>query len=232
MKRSTSGFFIVLAVFNLVTAIIPPVVAVFGVITMMSDSNIVINGRQVGPEFDKLVQQEAPMAKVEAFAALSGNAFCCLLILAGSVGLFMSQSWGRWPCVAGGLFMILFLLVHFVYQVFIYRAAQMTVVDRVVAPIEAVVLDPAGRNALTVVVGTIKTGMTVYTLGWSSTSSLFMLYFFVISLCMAFMDGFYEEPEGGAASRDADDERDRKKKPKKYDDDDDDRPPPKKRPRR
>src|ERR1043166_1080692 len=130
-KRSTSGFFMVLAVFNLIFAVGPPIAGTIGVVRMMKDSDIIINGKQVGPEFDKEVAKEAPLAKIESFAALGGNSMAFLLVVIGSAGLFMGYGWGRWASVAGALFMILSLLVHDVYQIFFYRPALMSVVDQI-----------------------------------------------------------------------------------------------------
>jgi hypothetical protein len=166
--------------------------------------------------------------------ALGGNAFSCLLLIGGSVCLFMGLSWGKWACVAGGFLMILFLLIHDVYQIFFYRAALMTCVDRVAAPIEGFPMDQNARNLVAIAVGTIKTGMTMYTLAWSCINPLFMLYLFVMALCMAFMTGHYTEgtivdDDGDAApDRDkdeADDDRPKKSKAKDRGDyEDDDRP--------
>lgn len=163
MKRSTTAFFIVLAVFNLIVAVIPPIVAGVGATFMMKDSDIVINGKQVGPELDKLVANEAPLAKLEAFAALAGNTFSCLLLIAGAIGLFMSHGWGRWASVAGALFMILSLLIHDIYQIFFYRPALMAVIDRLAAPLDnlaapldMVPFDVAQRNAQNIAVNTVK----------------------------------------------------------------------------
>ena len=128
-KRSTSGFFMVLAIFNLIFAVAPPIAGAVGVYKMMQDSDIIVNGRQVGPEFDKEVAKEAPLAKIESFAALAGNSFAFLLIVIGSAGLFMGYGWGRWAAVVGALVMIFSLLVHDVYQIFFYRPALMTVVE-------------------------------------------------------------------------------------------------------
>lgn len=71
----------------------------------------------------------------------------------------------------------------------------------------------------------------MYTLAWSCTNSLIILYFFVAALCMAFLPGFNEEPEAGADSRanGEDDDRNQSRRRKYDDDDDDDRPRPKKR---
>jgi hypothetical protein len=211
-------------------AIIPPVAGVVGVVGMMRDSDIILNGKQVGPEFDKLVAKEAPMGKIESFVALGGNTFSCLLLIGGSVCLFMAFPWGKWVCVAGAFLMILFLLIHDVYQIFFYRAALMTCVDRVAAPIEGFPMDANARNLVAIAVGTIKTGMTMYTLAWSCTNPLIMGYLFVMALCMAFMNASYVADDVPKSPRrrdreDDDDDRPKKKRPRGDDDEmDDERP--------
>jgi hypothetical protein len=179
MKRSTSTFFLILAVLNILVAVIPPCVGGFGAASFMSETKININNRELGPELEKHIAKEAPLAKVEAFTALAMNTFCCLLLIGGAVGLFMSQSWARWLCVAAGLLFILTLLVHDVYQIFFYRPVLMKFIDLHV-PAQGVLADG------------IKFGTTVSVLMWSCTNPLIMLYLFVMSMCMAFMTGFHD----------------------------------------
>jgi hypothetical protein len=192
MKRSTSGFFLVLAVLNLIVAVIPPVAGVVGVVGMMRDSDIVVNGKQVGPEFDRLVAKEAPLAKIESFGALGANAFSCLLLIAGSIGLFMGYGWGRWATVAGAVFMVLGLVVHDVYQIFFYRPALETVFNRIAEPFQNLPGDEFQRNILRTTLASLRWGMTIYACAWSCSNPLIMLYLFVMSMCMAFMTGFHD----------------------------------------
>jgi hypothetical protein len=179
MKRSTSTFFLVLAVLNILVAVIPPCVGGFGAASFMSETKININNRELGPELEKHIAKEAPLAKVEAFVALAMNIFCCLLLLGGAVGLFMSQTWARWLSIAAGLLFIFTLLVHDIYQIFFYRPVLMRFIDLHV-PAQGVLADG------------IKFGTTVSVLMWSCTNPLIMLYLFVMSLCMAFMTGFHD----------------------------------------
>jgi hypothetical protein len=179
MKRSTSTFFLILAVFNIIVAVIPPCVGGFGAASFLSETKININNRELGPELEKHIAKEAPLAKVEAFAAFGLNTFCCLLLVGGSVCLFMSQGWARWVCVAAGLLFILSLLVHDIYQIFFYRPVLMSFIDRHV-PAQGVLADG------------IKFGTSVSVLIWSCTNPLIMLYLFVMSLCMAFMTGIHD----------------------------------------
>jgi hypothetical protein len=179
MKRSTSTFFLVLAVLNILVAVMPPCVAGFGAASFMSETKININNRELGPELEKHIAKEAPLAKVEAFTALAMNIFCCLLLVGGSIGLFMSQGWARWVCVATGLLFILTLLVHDIYQIFFYRPVLMSFIDRHV-PAQGVLADG------------IKFTTSVTVLMWSCSNPLIMLYLFVMSLCMAFMTGFHD----------------------------------------
>jgi hypothetical protein len=179
MKRKTSTFFLILAIFNILVAVIPPCVAGFGAASFLSETKININNRELGPELEKHIAKEAPLAKVEAFAALGFNTLCCLLLVGGSIGLFMSQTWARWLSVAGGLLFILTLLVHDVYQIFFYRPVLMSFIDLHV-PAQGVLADG------------IKFGTSVSVLMWSCTNPLIMLYLFIMALCMSFMTGFYD----------------------------------------
>ena len=179
MKRSTSTFFLVLAVLNILVAVIPPCVGGFGAASFMSETKININNRELGPELEKHIAKEAPLAKVEAFVALAMNIFCCLLLIGGAVGLFMSQTWARWLSIAAGLLFIFTLLVHDIYQIFFYRPVLMRFIDLHV-PAQGVLADG------------IKFGTTVSVLMWSCTNPLIMIYLFVMSLCMAFMTGFHD----------------------------------------
>src|SRR5262249_20451020 len=159
MKRSTSTFFLVLAVLNILVAVIPPCVGGFGAASFMSETKININNRELGPELEKHIAKEAPLAKVEAFVALAMNIFCCLLLIGGAVGLFMSQTWARWLSIAAGLLFILTLLVHDIYQIFFYRPVLMRFIDLHV-PAQGVLADG------------IKFGTTVSVLMWSCTNPL------------------------------------------------------------
>jgi hypothetical protein len=202
MKRKTSTFFLVLAVFNILVAVIPPCVAGYGATSFLGQIKLNINNRELGPELEKHIAREAPLAKWEAFGAVATNAFCCLLLIGGAVGLFMAQSWARWVSVAGGLFMIFGLLVHDVYQIFFYRPVLMSFIDQQV-PVRGALADAA------------KWGTTVSTLMWSCTNPLIMLYLFVMAACMALMTGF---SEGGSIDRDA---RDKKSRGRKREEDED-----------
>src|SRR5262249_13430664 len=143
------------------------------------ETKININNRELGPELEKHIAKEAPLAKVEAFVALAMNIFCCLLLIGGAVGLFMSQTWARWLSIAAGLLFIFTLLVHDIYQIFFYRPVLMRFIDLHV-PAQGVLADG------------IKFGTTVSVLMWSCTNPLIMIYLFVMSLCMAFMTGFHD----------------------------------------
>jgi len=199
MKRSTSIFFLILAVLNILIAVIPPCVGGFGAASIMSEAKININNRELGPELEKHIAKQAPLAKVEAFAALAMNTFCCLLLIGGAVGLFMSQTWARWMSVAAGLLFILALLVHDIYQIFFYRPVLMSFIDMHV-PARGVLAD------------SIKFGTTVSVLMWSCTNPLIMIYLFVMSLCMALMTGFHDVPTTNTVdkrrNKDEDDEED------------------------
>jgi hypothetical protein len=221
MKRSTSTFFLVLAVLNILVAVIPPCVGGFGAASFMSETKININNRELGPELEKHIAKEAPLAKVEAFVALAMNTFCCLLLLGGSIGLFVSQGWARWLCVAAGLLFIPTLLVHDIYQIFFYRPVLMKFIDLHV-PAQGVLAEG------------IKVGTTVSVLMWSCTNPLIMIYLFVMSLCMALMTGFHDVPTMSSVdkrrTKDEDEEEDednrrrgRRKKDDDYEDDEDDR---------
>ena len=198
MKRSTSTFFLVLAVLNILVAVIPPCVGGFGAASFMSETKININNRELGPELEKHIAKEAPLAKVEAFVALAMNIFCCLLLIGGAVGLFLSQTWARWLSIAAGLLFIFTLLVHDIYQIFFYRPVLMRFIDLHV-PAQGVLADG------------IKFGTTVSVLMWSCANPLIMIYLFVMSLCMAFMTGFHDVSTISLAkrrTRDDDDEED------------------------
>jgi cytochrome c biogenesis protein CcdA len=236
MKRSTSVFFLILAVTNIVMAVIPSCAGVVGAYKTASATDMVINNKQVGPELDKMIAQEAPLAKVEAFTAAAVNAFSCLLLVAGSIGIFMSQGWGRWVAVAGALIMIVGLFAHDIYQFFFYRPALMAVIDRLAAPVNAAPLNQVERDAQNLAVSAVKWGTTMYTMAWSCINPLIMLYFLIAGLCLGIFQGFRDGTEIGtggsnASSRggDMDDEEDEdrpKKKKKRQDDDDvdDERP--------
>jgi len=204
MKRSTSTFFLVLAVLNILVAVIPPCVGGFGAASFMSETKININNRELGPELEKHIAKEAPLAKVEAFVALAMNIFCCLLLIGGAVGLFMSQTWARWLSIAAGLLFIFTLLVHDIYQIFFYRPVLMRFIDLHV-PAQGVLADG------------IKFGTTVSVLMWSCTNPLIMIYLFVMSLCMAFMTGFHDVSTINLVKRRTKDDDDEE------DDDEDDR---------
>jgi hypothetical protein len=204
MKRSTSTFFLVLAVLNILVAVIPPCVGGFGAASFMSETKININNRELGPELEKHIAKEAPLAKVEAFVALAMNIFCCLLLLGGAVGLFMSQTWARWLSIAAGLLFIFTLLVHDIYQIFFYRPVLMRFIDLHV-PAQGVLADG------------IKFGTTVSVLMWSCTNPLIMIYLFVMSLCMALMTGFHDVPTMSSVDKRRTDDDDEE------DDDEDDR---------
>ena len=198
MKRSTSTFFLVLAVLNILVAVIPPCVGGFGAASFMSETKININNRELGPELEKHIAKEAPLAKVEAFVALAMNIFCCLLLIGGAVGLFLSQTWARWLSIAAGLLFIFTLLVHDIYQIFFYRPVLMRFIDLHV-PAQGVLADG------------IKFGTTVSVLMWSCANPLIMIYLFIMSLCMAFMTGFHDVSTISLAkrrTRDDDDEED------------------------
>jgi len=140
MKRSTSTFFLILAVLNILVGVIPPCAGGFGATSFMGETKININNRELGPELEKHIAKEAPMAKIEAFSALAMNVIFGLLLIGGSIALFMAQPWARWVCVGAGLFLILALLVHDVYQIFFYRPVLMTFIDNHV-PAQGVLAD-------------------------------------------------------------------------------------------
>jgi cytochrome c biogenesis protein CcdA len=221
MKRSTSTFFLILAIANILVAVIPPCVGGFGAASFMSEMKININNRELGPELEKHIAREAPLAKVEAFTALAMNTLFGLMLIGGAIGLFMAQGWARWLSMAAGLLLILALLVHDVYQIFIYRPVLMSFIDRNV-PAQGVLADG------------IKWGTTVSTLTWSCTNPLFMLYLFIMAACMALMTGFHERPTTNAVDKgrrkkivEEDDEEEEEERPRKRrkqrdrDDDDD-----------
>jgi cytochrome c biogenesis protein CcdA len=218
MKRKTSTFFLVLAVFNILVGVIPPCVGGFGAASFMSETKININNRELGPELEKHIAKNAPLAKVEAFGALAMNVICSLMLIGGAVGLFLSQPWARWLSVAGGLSFILALLIHDVYQIFFYRPVLMSFIDMNV-PARGVLADG------------IKWGTTVSVLMWSCTNPLLMIYLFVMSLCMALMTGFHDAAIRAENEDDEEEERPTRKRRKRIDDsdDDDDRPPRRKR---
>jgi cytochrome c biogenesis protein CcdA len=183
MQRKTGGFFLTLAVFNIIVAVIPPCVGGFGAVSFMKETKLNINNKELGPELEKHIAKNAPLAKVEAFAAVGMNTICCLMLIGGAVGLFMSQGWARWLCVAGGLLLIFALLIHDIYQIFFYRPVLMTFIDQQV-PVRGALADAT------------KWGTTVSVLAWSCTNPLIMLYLFVMSACMALMSGFHEVKSG------------------------------------
>ena len=61
----------------------------------------------------------------------------------------MGYGWGRWVSLAGGIFMIMGLFAHDVYQFFFYEPALMRVIDRIAAPVNAVPVGPDVRPLLT-----------------------------------------------------------------------------------
>jgi hypothetical protein len=204
MKRSTPVFFLILAALNVFVAVIPPYVGGAAVASIVSETGIKLGGHhfQARRAEDRIVR-DAPLANVEAFAALALNTLCCLLILSGAVGLFMARGWGRWLSVIGGFLLILGLLVHDGYQVFIYRPALMSYIDQ---------LEEEGRLGPPEETDGIKADASISLLMWTCMNPLIMVYLFVMSLSMALMKGSTEMP--------ATDTRDRARRIKDGDDGD------------
>ena len=226
MKRTTSGFFIVLASFNIAIALIPPCVSGYGAISFMSEMKMRINEKDLGKELEKHIAKEAPLAKYEAFGAVAVNTLSSLMLIGGAVGIFMAFNWARWLSVAACALMIFGLLVHDVYQIFFYRPVLMSFID---------IHFPARLPADEVAQGVIKWATTMSILAWSCTNPVIMLYLVVAGLCLSLLQGFRDGTEIGTAGsnaprrkRDRDDEDDElpKKKRKREDDDepDDQRP--------
>src|ERR1019366_8599855 len=107
MAAKTSAGLITFGVINIVVALLPPCAGCLGTTFFFSEPHLPIKNRDVGPQFKQHLDREVPTAKGEAIGAVVCNSFLCLLLVAGAVGLFMTQSWARWLSVGVGILLIL-----------------------------------------------------------------------------------------------------------------------------
>lgn len=132
MARKLSVLFIVFGILNILAAFGPPCAGCVGVsLVMKRGEGMMVNGRDIGPQFWQHVDREAPTAKFEAWGAVSCNWFIALLLIAGAIGLFVGHEWGRWLSVGAAVLMILTLCIHDIYQFAVVRPVMTAALDRV-----------------------------------------------------------------------------------------------------
>jgi hypothetical protein len=181
--------YIVFAVINVVVAFFPPCAGLFGAMYHLTQPTMVINNRDLGPQFKQHLDRELPSAKWEAFGAEACNGIVLVAVLAGAAGLFLAQDWGRWVSIGAGVLVILTLCIHDVYQLALFRPSVMEFLD--------VHLPPGPQRE------GFKVGFTSTFFIWSCINPLLMVYFIAASLYLGL---------GGPASRPADDDKPRKRR--------------------
>jgi uncharacterized membrane protein (DUF2068 family) len=207
MAARASGGVITLAVINIVVALMPVCAGCIGGIAALDDQPppILINGRDMGPQFKQHIDRQVPHAKYEAFTAAAGNMCFSLLLLGGAVGLFMAQNWARWLSVGTAVFLILVLCVHDIYQLAIFRPAVDQFFD-----VNLRGMRPEEKMGF-------KIGFSATYFFWACFNPILIIYLAVMALCLSMSNSF----SGG----DYDDRpRKRRSRPRDYDDEDDDRP--------
>lgn len=219
MAARASGGVIALAVLNIVVAIIPLCAGCITGFTSVDDQPppILVNGRDVGPQFKAHIDRQVPLAKAEALTAAAGNSCFCTFLLVGAVGLFLNQNWGRWVSVAAGIFLILVLCVHDIYQLAIFRPAVEQFLDPHLRGMQ-----PEERMGF-------KIGFSGAYFFWACFNPILILYLAIMALCLCLSTSFEsygdDRPRRRRSRRlrdyDDDDDDDRPRRRRRYDDDED-----------
>ncbi len=73
MAAKASGGLIAFGVINIVVALAPPCASCIGASMTAGDPRINIQGRELGPEFKRHIEQNVPGAAIEAIGAVAAN---------------------------------------------------------------------------------------------------------------------------------------------------------------
>lgn len=223
MAARISGGLVAFGIINIIVALMPPCAGCFGSLSTLGqvqgDARFDLNGRDFGPQFRKHIEREVPGAVPEAFAHAAIASFFSVLLLAGAIGLFLAQQWGRWLTVGASAFLILTFCVHDIYQHALFRPAVMNFIDLNIGP-----MPPAERAGF-------KTGFTCTFFMWACSNPVLIIYLFAMSLFLCFTGAFKDVPDEERPRRRSlrdrdydDDEDDRPRRRSRDDDDDDERP--------
>jgi cytochrome c biogenesis protein CcdA len=225
MATRTSGGLITFGVINIIIALAPMCAGCTGIVVTAGDPKLNLNGRELGPEFKQHIDRNVPGATVEAFAAAALGCLFSALLIAGAIGLFLTQSWARWLTIGASVFLILTMCIHDIYQLAVFRPAVMDFLDRNLG-----VMRPEERVGF-------KFGFTASFFFWSCSNPVIMIYLFAMSLFLSFTGAFKDYPEDDDPpvrrrrprpprddyDDDVDDRDRRRPRRSRYDDDDDDR---------
>jgi len=214
MAARTSVACVVLGVINIAVALVPMCAGCGGLAVTIGqtqgNARMDVQGRDVGPQLKAHIERNLPTFLPEAIGAMVGNTLFCLLLCVGAVGLFLTQSWGRWVSLGAAFLLILTLCVHDIYQIAIVR------------PVLDEFFDTQLRNMPADQRTGFKIGFAVTYFMWSCLNPLLVVYLFGMSLFLMVTSAFNVQPQ--------EEPRPRRRRSREYDDpDDDDRPP---RPRR
>ncbi len=218
MATRTSGGLITFGVINIIVALTPMCAGCTGAISMLGDMKLNINGRELGPELKQHIERDVPGAKAEAIVAALLFSFFSLLLIAGAIGLFLTQNWARWLTVGAAVFLILTMCIHDIYQFAVFRPAVMDFIDRNLGGMR-----PEERAGF-------KFGFTGSFFCWSCSNPVVMIYLFAMSLFLSFTGAFRNYPKDNELRRrrprrprhEDDDDGDRDRRRPRYDDHDDD----------
>src|SRR5207302_9944576 len=122
-----------------------------------------------------------PAAKFEAIGAVVCNSFVSLLLIAGAVGLFMGQEWGRWLTIGAAVLMMLTLCIHDVYQLAVFRPSVMDFLERELPP-----GGPPGERE------GFKIGFSMSFFCWSCSNPVVAIYLAAMAVCMGLLKASYE----------------------------------------
>jgi hypothetical protein len=133
-QRKFSIVCIIFGGVNILVAFVPPAVNSFGVFYVLAEPPLPIRNVDLGPPLWRHIKQDMPAYKPEVVGSALCGGFLSLVLMAGAVGLFLNQDWGRWLSFGAALLMILTFCVHDFYQLVVVRPSLVQALVRHLPP--------------------------------------------------------------------------------------------------
>jgi hypothetical protein len=215
-QRKFSIVCIIFGSLNILVALVPPGVNVFGVIYVFAEPPLPIRNVDLGPPLWRHIKQELPAYKPEVVGSALCGGFLSLVLMAGAVGLFLNHDWGRWLSIGAALLMILTFCIHDIYQLAVVRPSLVAAMARHLPPGRP---GEAEGNQI---------GLVMVWFFWCWVNPILMLYLLAMSLTVGLTRVFRKaadaKPPANEPEADRDRERDRSRgRPRRYYEHDDDR---------
>jgi hypothetical protein len=182
MARKFSVVCLIFGIVNILVALVPPGIQLFGVIYVISEPPWPVERVDIGPPIWQHVRKDLPAYKAEVIGSAVCSSFLSLLLIGGAVGLFMNHDWGRWLSIGAAVIMIFTFCIHDVYQLAVVRPSLAPVVARHFPP------GPPGHAEGG------QVGFAIVFFFWCWANLLLIVYLLAMSVTLALTRAFGGSP--------------------------------------